>query len=568
MMRRISLLAILCLTSLSVQAQQPHNAEITIAHRGIESLKADVSAMLTLTNKEEQRQKETLLGFIELIELGIDQTRPLRVDILTGASTPFYVVQVGYVAPEADIIDNVGTNFFMKERGNKLWEVLPPDAGWFRLLPKQKTAILILTDKASHQLLKQYILKIEDPLPDAAAMLTNNANVAARLRNLALTPEDQEKRRVGYQEAKTLQLDALQKRPSETQTSFALRKGLVSNQLLEIERMIAEAANAKATVGFDIKTFKTTIRFDATAISDTSFAQTLAEFGQKPDLFDSADKPKNSVFSLRVNHPVDSLRQENLNRTLNLLQADAVDRLSGNKVISDEARTAANSLVDGFLAVARDTIAEGNLNGFWEKLPVKDDEFTGYGAMAVKDGDRLLDVLKSAADIGAGNAIKPSIATVGDVQIHEVKFKKGFFSLFDLVFSGKVGYIGTSKDKVWVATGGEAALAPLKAAIEGLKEPKENDVTLTIDGNLLPFVQQTIRVVNKLEPPKTAVQKAARRDYLRQLQIAAESLSDNDAASFRMNVVDGKADGVITFDMGMIRFVSRMMATYSKNNLE
>ena len=114
MMRRISLLAILCLTSLSVQAQQPHNAEITIAHRGIESLKADVSAMLTLTNKEEQRQKETLLGFIELIELGIDQARPLRVDILTGASTPFYGVQVGYVAPEADIIDNVGTNFFMK----------------------------------------------------------------------------------------------------------------------------------------------------------------------------------------------------------------------------------------------------------------------------------------------------------------------------------------------------------------------------------------------------------------------------------------------------------------------
>lgn len=568
MTRRLPILAILCLFPLSVQAQQPHNAEVTIAHRGIESLKKDVSALLSLANKEEQRQEETLLGFIELIELGIDQERPIRVDILTGFSSPFYVVQVGYVDPVEDIIDNVGTNFVMKDRGNSLWEVLPPDAGWFRLIPDKKTAILILSEKSNHQLLKQLILKIDDPLPDAAKMLTGGANVAARLRNQALTTDDQKKRRAGYQETKALQLDALQKRPSETQSGFALRRGLVSNQLLEIERMISEAAETKAMAGFDRETFQSTIQFDATAISGTSLEETLKEFGQQPDQFASAEKPNDSVFSFRLNHPLDSLRQANINRTMDLLQTDAADRLSRNQAISDETRTAANTLIDGLLQMSRDTVAEGNLNGFWEKLPAADGEFTGYGAIAVKDGDRLLDLLKDVSETGAGDSIKPSIATVGGVAIHQVQFTKGFFRSFDLLFDGKVGYIGTSNDKIWYATGGEASLAPLKAAITGLKEPAKNNVILTMDGNLLPFVQQAIRVVEKLEEPKTATQKTARRDHLRQLKIAAESFQTEDEATFRMDVKDGKASGLIKFDRGTLRFVARLMAKYSKDTLE
>ncbi|MEP3480014.1 MAG: hypothetical protein ABJZ55_12260 [Fuerstiella sp.] len=568
MIRRLSTLAILCLLPITVQAQQPHNAEVTIIHRGIDSLKADVSALLSLTTKEEQRQQENLIGTIELIELGIDQNRPLRVDILTGFSTPFYVVQVGYVEPVEDIIDNIGFNFTLKKRSPTLWEILPPDAGWFRIIPEKKTAIMILTDKGSHQLLKQLILKIEDPLPDASALLGDNASVAARLLNTALTKEDQDKRRAGYQETKMLQLDALQKRPNETQTGFALRKGLISNQLLEIERMISEAAEAKALIGFNRETFQATINFDATAIAGTSFAETLEEFGQNPDHFASVAKPENSVFSLRANHPVDSLRQANVNRTMDLMQADAKDRLDSNKAISEEARTAASSLINTFLQVARDTVANGNLNGFWEKIPAEKNEFTGYGAIAVKDGNRLVEALKQLAESESGNSIEASLETVGDVVIHKLQFKKGFFSLFDLLFDGKVGYLGTSEDKIWIATGGEAALAPLKAAIQELKDPETNDVILTMNGNLLPFVEQTIRVVKRLEPASTDTQKKARRDYLRQLEIAAESLQTEDEASFRMDVADGKAQGLITFDRGTLKFVARLLANYSENNLE
>lgn len=574
MIQRLSIFFSLCLIAATVQAQQPHNAEVTIAHRGIDSLKDDVSSLLTLATEKEQRQEETLLGFIGLIELGIDPQRPIRVDILTGFSSPVYVLQVGYVGepgapdPAADIIDNVGTNYFMKEIGNDLWEVLPPDAGWFRLIRQQKTAILILTDKSNHQLLKQYILKIADPLPEAAKMLKDGANVAARIQNQAQTDDDQDKRRANYQETKALQLDALQKRPSETKTQFALRKGLVSNQLLEIERILTEAAEANTVVGFDPQTFKATIDFDATAIVGSSFEKTLQEFGQTPDQFASIEKPEGSVFSLRANHPVDQLRQENLNRTMTLIQADATDRLSRNTEISDDVRKAANLLIEGCLLVARDTVAGGNLNGFWEKLPAAEGEFTGYGAVAVKDGERLVGILENVAETGSGNSIKVSIDKVGDVSIHEVKFKKGFFGVFDLLFDGKVGYIGTSQDHVWFATGGEVGLAPLKAAIGSLKEPAENDVILTMDGNLLPLIEQTIRVVEKLEEPKTASLKVARRDYLSHLKIAAESLQTEDEASFRMDVANGKATGLIKFDTGTLRFVARMMATFSKNNLE
>lgn len=568
MMLRLSLLFSLCLIATNVQAQQPHNAELTIAHRGIQSLKSDVSALLSLATEKEQRQEETLLEIISLIELGIDLERPVRVDILTGFSTPIYVLQVGYVDDEADIIDNVGTNFYLKDVGGGLWEVLPTDPGWFRLIRENKTAILILSDNSNHQLLKQIILKIQDPLPEAAKMLEDGANVAARIRNKAQTPEDLEKRKAAYQETKTLQLDAMQKRPSETQTQFALRKGLVSNQLLEVERILTESAEANAIIGFDSAELKASIKFDATAIAGTSFEQTLKEFGQKPDHFASIQKPESSVFSLRANHPVDKLRQENLNRTMDLIQADAADRFSRNTKVSDKIRKAGNALVEGCLQLSRDTIAEGNLNAFWEKLPAEDGKFTGYGAIVVKDGERLADVLKNVSETGEGNSLKLAIDTVGDVSIHEVKFEKGFFSTFDVLFDGKVGYIGTSKDKIWLATGGEAVLPELKAAIAGLKKPEENDIILTTEGNLLPFVEQTIRVVEKLEEPKSAALKVARREYLGHLKIAAESLQEDDTASFRMDVKDGKANGVIKVDTGTLRFVGRMLASFSKKNLE
>lgn len=567
MIQRISFLALLCLLSNSVQAQQPHNAEVTIVHRGIGSLQDDVANMLKLATPEEQEQEENIIGTIQLIELGIDPKMPIRIDILTGFTAPRYVTQVGYIGPEIDILDNVTSNFPAKKVNDTLWELLPPDRGWFRLIPKVKTAILILTAESDHQLLKQLILKVTNPLPEAQAMLSDGFNIAARLRNTTFSEEDQAKRRAAYQETKALQLDALQQRPNETKTEFALRKGLASNQLLEIERLMAEAKEAKALLGFDSETYQATVKFEATAIEGTSFEKTLQEFGGKPDQFDSIAKPQDSVFSLRVNHPVDELRQANLNRTMDLLKADSADRLSRNESISDDTRKAAGDLIEGCLQVARDTTAEGNFNGFWEKVPAGDG-FVGYGAIVAKDAGRLAEVFSNAAKTGSGNSIKTGIATVGDVQIHEVKFEKGFFSTFDVIFDGKVGYIGTTDDKLWIATGGEAALEPLKAAIESLKAPAENDVILTMEGRLLPFVQQTIRVIEKLEEPKTAALKTARQDSLQQLKIAEEAFQAEDGASFRMDVKDGKATGQFSFEKGTMRFLARLLATYSKNNLQ
>jgi hypothetical protein len=65
-------------------AQAPQDAQITISHPGFGSLKADLKSVLDLTLPAEQTQWENIEGYIDTFSIGIDEARPVYVNILTG----------------------------------------------------------------------------------------------------------------------------------------------------------------------------------------------------------------------------------------------------------------------------------------------------------------------------------------------------------------------------------------------------------------------------------------------------------------------------------------------------
>ncbi|MEZ6126225.1 MAG: hypothetical protein R3C49_24120 [Planctomycetaceae bacterium] len=570
MIRQLQAITLCLLTTSAVAvAQQPHHSEVIVGHPGVTALKDDIRYLMSLATAEERKQQQNIIDFVELLELGLDLQRPLRVDLLTGTNPPGYIISAGYVDPVQDLLDNLdGSGFVLKKIDASLSELLPPDTGWFRLLPGTKEAILVFTKPADHMLLRQVIQRMSEPLKAVAPVIAGNASIGIQLHNRQQTPADQKLRRDSFGEIRAVEMDSLQQRPSETATQFALRKKGVSVQLDEIERLLAEANSASAVIHLDRKAHHATVTFKADAIAGSSFAKSMDEFGSHPDVFASVPRAEGSVLSVRGNYALDELRQKNGVETTQLMEQDAAARLAANKTLSASEKAASEKLVKGLMQFTRDSIASGAINGFAESIPNPKGDFTSWGAIAVKDGKKLNDLLALISETGKGNVFKGNVATVGDVTIHQVQFAEGYFQPFDLLFENKAGYIGVSDQIIWIGTGGPESLEPMKAAIQNLKEPAAAETVLSIEGNLLMWSKRAKRLLEEAPPLKSADEQTKRRDRLRYLGTAVEAFATLDDARFTMTVKDGKAHGEIFVNRGVLTFIGRMLADYSKNHLE
>jgi len=326
--------------------------------------------------------------------------------------------------------------------------------------------------------------------------------------------------------------------------------------------------NASARIFLDKNEANARVLFVSEAIADTSYGKSLALFGKHLDAFATVPKQQHSVMSLRANHPVDELRQANALNIIDLMRKDTEARLKADQQLSADEKTASQQLFDGIMDVVKDGVKSGNINAFVESTIDEEGRQISFGAVSTTNGERLADALAVIAKTGKGNKVTPDVATVDNVKIHEVQLAKGYFELFDRVFGeGKTAYIGTSKDLTWFATG-EGSLEALKASITDLKEPVESDVVLTVESRLQPWAKRTSKLIEDSPEPETLDLQQQRRDVLRTLKIAVESFEDKDDARFEIKVVDGKATGEIFVNTGVLRFLGRQLALYSKNNLQ
>lgn len=552
----------------SATAQQEHHPEITIGHSGVKTLQEDLTFLLSLTTPAEQKQLVNILDIIELLAFGVDVQRPIRVDILSGTTPPTVVIWGPYQVLSDLKVQNLEGQFQMRKDGVDLYKLLGQEPGWFRVLKKLKYGILILAqDSGDMNLLKQIILKLVNPAPEITPLLMNSANMGMSLVNKAVTTEDMEKRANSFKEFRSNKTSTLQKRPRESATEFAMRKAVVENQLDELQRLMVEAENASSRFFLDKKAGTAKILFEATAISETSFAKSLALFGQKQDAFDSVKPLADSVLSVRGNHPIDELRQKHALSFIDLMKADAAARIAADAKLTPEEKKAAQEVFDGIVAVAADGIKSGNVNGFLETIVNGDGEFVSIAGVSVVGGKRLDDALALIARTGNGNMINMNASKVGEVDIHELQLAEGFFPLFDDLFGpNKTMYIGTTDTIVWIGTGAESQ-DKLKEAIEALGDPVMNDTVLTVKGRFLPWAERALNLVRNRKLTDR-VQEQKRRDLQRSLEMAVSSLQEKDNAHFIMKVAEGVATGEMFFNTGILKYLGREISLYSKNNLQ
>ncbi|MEZ6063354.1 MAG: hypothetical protein R3C19_23660 [Planctomycetaceae bacterium] len=577
MMQRLTTSAIagcalaLILTASVGFAQEPHHSKISIVHQGVGRLKGDLKALVDLTNETEQEQWANLKDYLDLLALGVDESRPLRVDVMTGIQPTAYVIWIPYVdGGLADLRDNLDSFGFVNRKDAQdpnLFKIQPPDQGWLRVIDGLKYVVLVFTTPADDALLKQIVIKAGDPIPDVKYLLDTKASVGAQLINSEATPEAQKKRHDAFAELRANSMDAVQKRPTETESEYELRRSALAHQLNELERLMVEAERVQAWIKLEREGGYAALQFIATAIPETSLAKAVAGFNAQPDAFASVQKLPESALSVRINHPIDEMRQTHVKEFLDLLNTDIHSRVEASEKLSRPQKDATLSLFTGIADLVRAGVATGYINAFLESKPDGNGQFISVGAVSLPDAKKLVEILPQLSTAHDGNTVELDIDKVGEIAIHRVALAEGYVELLDKLFGAKQElFIGTAENHVWMASG-TGALELLKSTIEGLGEPAENPKALHADIHLFPWVSRLKEIADKEPEPENPEERQQWRDNLLRLKQAVDAMPENDEWTFDMSVADNTVSGSMTFSTGILRFVGKQISEFSKENL-
>ncbi len=556
-------------------AQTPQDSRITVAHPGFSLLKSDLKKIIDLTTPVEQKQWENIQGYIDTFIIGIDETREVQVQVMTGINPAGYLICVPLSTANdpskafRENLDSLGYRITRNPADRTLYSI-ESDAneyGWMKVDAELRYAFFMISTE------KSLLPKIKEIVLRAAMTPTTLAdNMIAELRNTDGAAAAITHRVAAFKPIRDERMALIKQRPDEKATAFQLRQSSARHLHDEAEVIMSQSDQLLATLTVDRsspKLPKVSLRTTATAIPGTAMEATIAQYGTQVDVFAGLDRLKGSALSVRISHPLDEVRQRYLKELLTLTKADIEAGLAANKTRTDAEKAAFNRFVTGIISVLESSVASGHLNGFVESVPDGKDDFATIAAFVSPTAPELNQILPLLTDAGKGNAVELNMEKVGDIDIHRIQIAEGFISLFDKLFGAHSDlFIGVGPDKVWIA-GGQDGLATLKSTIAALGEPATHPVVLRVDGNMLPWAKRFDEVAKSRKTEGlTADEEKLRRERARVRERALAALVTEDDFSLVVSTEGNTWVGEFTSNTGLLRFVGKMMSAFSKENFE
>ncbi len=563
----LSLIVVLRCGDAVSQDVQP---QITVLHPGFEALTADLLLLTGLTSPEEQEYGPELEAFIQDISIGMDMARPIRVDVLSGSGPVNYLVWIPYENQD-DFLENLDSLSFpaFQQRGQPGFYLLDDgiDKGWLRFRSQPNYAIVALSTPETHDVTKQQVLAADAPEATFVELKKFSASALLKLSNIRADDESQCSRRKSFIGMRKDDMATLLQRPRESTSEFELRKGTWSVIYHELQRIYVEAESVNIWSSLDRKNSRASVSFDTSGIETTSLAESIAEFGQVKDAFADIRPLAGTVLSARLNHPVDSLRQQNASKFLDLLAVVVHNRINSLTTLQDAEKQATRIIFDDIAEIFRDGFASGNVNGFVEAIH-NGTKFTMVGAVSAPGSARLTETLKRLPLAHSGNTVVLEFSTVDDITIHQVSLAAGFVDMVDELFGvGREFLIGIGREQVWLATGpGSVTLLESKIGEAGGAEA--SPMVLSADIRLAPWIKRLYELADKREKPKAVEERAAWRENLLRIEQLSESLSADDGLRLSMTSAKNELSGVVRLNKGLLRFLGRQIARLTKENLE
>ncbi len=537
---------------------------VSIVHPGAQAARRDLKALFDLTSEKEREQWENVRDFMDQFVGGVDEAAPIRVDVLVDRTELPVVVSIPVddIDEFRDNIDVLGIVTEQVRRDRTLYTVTESYEGFMRYLNGYATFALKKNDVAP--------IVLGDRVSEIAKLLERGFNVGCEVVNSALDADAQDARRKKFADVRENLMAAIKKTPNETQAAYELRRAALEHQLSEIERLLAETHTLTAGWKMEPDASSGYFTFDLKPIADTGLAKTVQAFGKSPSMFANIARSEDSVLSIRINHPLDELRQKNFNEFWTLTLPDAVARIDESD-LGDDQKRGATDLVTQLLALLKQGTDSGVVDSFVEATRQKSGNHCLLAGLKVPAGSDLLKFLELIPAASPDQKLELNVEKVGETSLHKLTVKSDFDDEFKEFFGDdSVVWIGTSSEALWFATG-DGAKAQLRAAIESLKTEVDAEAerpAIDITMHLRPLINLHARIDARRPMPRDPKARK-RREELRELRRKAlDAITpEDDLMKIRMARVEDHMEGRSDIPQGALRLVGKLMAEFSAENL-
>lgn len=210
-----------------------------------------------------------------------------------------------------------------------------------------------------------------------------------------------------------------------------------------------------------------------------------------------------------------------------------------------------------------DNANAGLMDGFAEVFTTENEKGEKknlfVGGSICTDKQKVLDILKKLPDARSGQVVEMNVDKQGDIDIHRIKLNLEKHQNFaDFVGDGDI-YVATSDKAVWYATGVNG-LEEIKRVIElSGKEAPEGAIPGEF-ASMFMKVGPWLDLRQKRSPDKGDV---AHR------KMAIEAFANgNDTINLNLRREEKNIKGKMVINQGILAFVGKMIAEFSKETLE
>lgn len=576
----------MCVPQCAEAQQKKTNPQVNFVHPGGAKAVADINELFSLLNPAEQKQKANLLDFVETFMIGVDRRKQIQVNLLFGGGTRYLVnIPVSDIEGFRENIEGLGV--YSKPKG-KLFQLSGEFKGWMAY----RSGYVTISENAA----------------DVQAGIAVNAKVKAgdsltfQLVNQTTDAASQAARKTDFENTRRELLSVYKIATTESQAAFASRKQAYVNQLDELERFFVQSGQYISGWKYDKANKTGNLYFELTAIPGTELDKTIAQFSQESGYFDNLPKASNSILSGRFNHPVDARRKQAIQAFLSKSITSLSERIEKSVKITAGEKPSAKKLAELGMQLLAGGAKGGSFQGFIDVVPANGNGHHVIGGVKtpIDQSQMATEAIKAWVTAREGQQLKPNVDKVGNVAIHALRLKLRNPEVAKFFGPDPTVYLGVGPETLWYSIGPDGlnrlkttistvaasqnnATAKTKTvkdtravAINGDTKLEVTQVKQTVDGKyaidmqvrLLPWMQLLDKLRAKQPVPADRQGKTKRKEQdERRARILSALKGGDDKMAFRMHR-DGKTiKGSLQVVAGLIRFVGKEVAVFTKDNL-
>jgi hypothetical protein len=516
--------------------------------------------VLDLTTPEERKQYATLKDFVDVFLYGVDVTKPVRMDVLTGGPATSYRLYV----PVRDFTEFWKEN--LKPLGIPVQEYAkapglfrlgghPSDAfdGYMLYDAKKRDGYAIIWEKPQGEREPtQPTAEQQNALGGIQDLLKLGYDAVVQLTN---KPEGVKERNEHFARDRDKILGKLKRDPSESAADFELRKFAAGLQFDETRRIYAESKDLLSGITVSSKPEKATGKLHIEPLPGTSLAESVAIIGQKASRFAGVPRGEKATATGRINFPLDDFRKKSAHALADKIRRNEQDKMANAKDATADQKAAGKEFIDELIDRINEGVDAGVIDGFVEITPEPNGVHTLVGGIASPDGTKWTKVIELLPRTRRGAQVKMNVGEHNGVALHELTLTKEQHQGFYEMLGGGRLLAGTAKDSIWYAAGPNAEAA-LKKAIDDAAKPGQPAPTfISFRGELLPGA----KILD------TRLGLTGNKKYR---DLAVQAFQDGEGRVVAEMKRNGDAvDGEMTLDRGILRFIGKALSLFSKENL-